>query len=278
MDKIPTCLSLMRRLPPNKIEQNLNGLLNLVPESTEEILQRVDQPLQEAMDTDVGRKFLTCDYNRDGDSFRSPWSNKYFPALEDGFLPSARLRAMESEANELFDAYRELYFEGGTSSVYLWDFEGGFAGCFLIKKFVEGDRSVKNGIWDSIHVVEVREDGPTKASYKLTTTIMLHMEVEKAEVGDTVLSGSLTRQTEVNSAVSEVKTHLANIGRMIEDLETDMRSNLSALYIMKTREVVNSIRASGSSASSLQTASHVSSLSAAVMGHGKNRTIDSETS
>ncbi len=41
---------------------------------------------------------------------------------------------MEIEFNELFDAYRELYFEGGTSSVYLWDLEQGFAGCFLIKK------------------------------------------------------------------------------------------------------------------------------------------------
>ena len=41
---------------------------------------------------------------------------------------------MEIEFNELFDAYREMYFEGGTSSVYLWDQDQGFAGCFLIKK------------------------------------------------------------------------------------------------------------------------------------------------
>jgi hypothetical protein len=72
--------------------------------------------------------------------------------LDDGFAPSERLRALEGdvalssafcswvcelcavEANELFDAYRELYFEGGLSSVYLWDLDGGFAGCFLIKK------------------------------------------------------------------------------------------------------------------------------------------------
>lgn len=65
---------------------------------------------------------------------RSPWSNKYDPPIEDGFQPSERLRAMEIEFNELFDAYRELYFEGGTSSVYLWDLDNGFAGCFLIKK------------------------------------------------------------------------------------------------------------------------------------------------
>ena len=36
--------------------------------------------------------------------------------------------------NEVFDSYRELYFEGGVSSVYLWDLSEGFAGCFLIKK------------------------------------------------------------------------------------------------------------------------------------------------
>ena len=66
--------------------------------------------------------------------FRSPWSNKYEPAIDDGFLPSEKLRAMEVEFNELFDAYREMYFEGGTSSVYLWDQDQGFAGCFLIKK------------------------------------------------------------------------------------------------------------------------------------------------
>lgn len=65
---------------------------------------------------------------------RSPWSNKYDPPLEDGFLPSEKLRNMEVEFNELFDAYREMYFEGGTSSVYLWDQDEGFAGCFLIKK------------------------------------------------------------------------------------------------------------------------------------------------
>ena len=134
-----------------------------------------------------------CDYNRDGDSHRSPWSNKYFPPIDDGFLPSARLRTLEIEANEVFDAYRELYYEGGTSSVYLWDLDGGFAACFLIKKKVEGDRFVNKGSWDSINIVEVSEDGG-KATYKLTTTVMLHMEVDKEVVGKTSLSGSLNRQ------------------------------------------------------------------------------------
>jgi capping protein beta len=42
----------MRRLPPNKIEQNLNGLLNLIPEETDELLQRIDQPLKEETDSE----------------------------------------------------------------------------------------------------------------------------------------------------------------------------------------------------------------------------------
>ena len=59
---------------------------------------------------------------------------------------------------------------------------------------VAGDRFVQQGAWDSINVVEVKEDGAAKASYKLTTTVMLHMGVEKAEVGSTTLSGTMTRQ------------------------------------------------------------------------------------
>lgn len=55
--KIAASLSLMRRLPPNKVEQNLTGLTNLLPDETDELLQRIDQPLQEAMDADTVRNF-----------------------------------------------------------------------------------------------------------------------------------------------------------------------------------------------------------------------------
>lgn len=66
---------------------------------------------------------------------RSPWSNEYDPPIDDGTTPSVKLRKLEIAANEVFDTYRELYFEGGVSSVYLWDLEdGGFAGVVLLKK------------------------------------------------------------------------------------------------------------------------------------------------
>lgn len=88
------------------------------------------------------RDFLCCDYNRDGDSFRSPWSDSYIPPSPGGPQPSARLRQVEVQLNAAFDTYREMYFEGGVSSVYLWDQDEepsmtkdmSFAGVVLLKK------------------------------------------------------------------------------------------------------------------------------------------------
>lgn len=73
-------------------------------------------------------------------------------------MPSKKLRELEVQANDAFDTYREMYdyfskkllilyfyphntlslscryFEGGVSSVYMWDLDGGFAAVVLIKK------------------------------------------------------------------------------------------------------------------------------------------------
>ena len=63
-------LQLMRRLPPEQVVANLGTVLAARPELTEELLSRVDQPLQVAADDVSGRDFLLCDYNRDADSYR----------------------------------------------------------------------------------------------------------------------------------------------------------------------------------------------------------------
>jgi capping protein beta len=68
---IRSCLNIMKRMPPSKIEQNLAGLLSLAgPKHIDELLQRVDQPLQSAIDPESKNPYLLCDYNRDGDSYR----------------------------------------------------------------------------------------------------------------------------------------------------------------------------------------------------------------
>lgn len=79
-----------------------------MPDLTEDLLSSVDQPLQIRRCKKTGRDYLICDYNRDGDSFRSPWSNEYDPPIADGTEPSSALRQLEITANDAFDIYRDL--------------------------------------------------------------------------------------------------------------------------------------------------------------------------
>eukprot|EP00039_Didymoeca_costata_P027602 m.18768 g.18768 ORF g.18768 m.18768 type:complete len:290 (-) comp6399_c0_seq1:3956-4825(-) len=243
--QLDCALDLMRRLPPQNIEENLAGLIDLVPSLCEDLLSSVDQPLKVAKDKTNGKDYLLCDYNRDGDSYRSPWSNTYDPEIEDGAVPSERIRELELQANGAFDTYRELYFEGGVSSVYLWDLDHGFAGVILIKKIGDGSKQVK-GCWDSIHVVEVKENSKSRSAgkdtYKLTSTVMLWLETNKDESGMMKLGGSLTRQDEREMQFDDAHPHIANIGLMIEEMENKMRNTLNEIYFGKTKDIVNDLR------------------------------------
>nr|CAB3227644.1 CAPZB uncharacterized protein LOC100181273 [Phallusia mammillata] len=242
-DKQLDCaLDLMRRLPPQQVEKNLSDLIDLVPDLCEELLASVDQPLRVLRDKQNGKDYLLCDYNRDGDSYRSPWSNQYDPPMSDGAKPSDKLRDLEVDCNTAFDSYRELYYEGGISSVYLWDLDHGFAGAVLIKK--AGDSSTKiKGCWDSIHVIEVQEkSGGRNAHYKLTSTVMLWLQTNKAASGTMNLGGSLTRQVEKDASLNEGNSHISNIGRLVEEMENKMRHTLNEIYFGKTRDIVNDLR------------------------------------
>lgn len=136
-DPLDLSLDLLRRLPPSRIEQNLESIVNLIPAYADDLYSSVDQPLKIQVDSSkegAGREFLCCDYNRDGDSWRSWISNSYSPPIqpgpdestsngEPGTRPSAPLRALELKANSAFETYAKLYYENALSSVYLWDLE-----------------------------------------------------------------------------------------------------------------------------------------------------------
>lgn len=240
--KLDFALDLMRRLPPQQIEKNLTNLIDLVPNLCEDLLSAIDQPLKVARDKKVGKDYLLCDYNRDGDSYRSPWSNAYDPPFDEGVQPSDRLRKLEIEANAAFEQYREMYFEGGVSSVYFWDNDIGFAGVILIKKAGEGNSKNIKGCWDSIHVIEVQERSTsTKVHYKLTSTVMLWLQTNKTGSGMMNLGGSLMRQKEQDGSTSD-STHIANIGRMVEEMENQIRQSLNTIYFDKTKSILNSLR------------------------------------
>ena len=156
---------------------------------------------------------------------------------------------MEETLNTAVDVYRELYYEGGVSSAYLWALDEGFAGVVLFKKGASGGGSAGKGGWDSIHVLEVNESASKRnAHYKLTSTVILDLGLQSAAVDSLELAGNLTRQTQQDLPLhglreSEVEQgHIVNIGRMVEDMETRMRNLLQEVYFGKARDVVGDLR------------------------------------
>ncbi|RLV89546.1 F-actin-capping protein subunit beta [Spathaspora sp. JA1] len=252
-DKFDASLDLLRRLDPRSIQTNLNDICTLVgdDELKQDLLSSVDTPLKSKQCQDTGKMYLCCDYNRDGDSYRSPWSNKYYPEIKGEELPpfpSDLLRQLEIKANDSFDVYRDLYYEGGgVSSVYLWDvaeeedagLDEGFAGVVLFKKETDDG----TGKWDSIHVFEVIPQSKTSILYKLTTSVIL--DLQNSQVSSLRLSGNLTRQLETSQVIElesgavNVETfHLINLGTLIEKSEYNIRNLLQEVYFDKLKDIM----------------------------------------
>ncbi|KAK5658755.1 hypothetical protein OQA88_1565 [Cercophora sp. LCS_1] len=260
-DPFDSALDLLRRLNPKHTTTHLSNIIALAPDLTEDLLSSVDQPLVVRRCKQTGRDYLLCDYNRDGDSYRSPWSNQFDPPLDEGgvggvgagggnegagegAVPGERVRKMEIKANEAFDVYRELYYEGGVSSVYFWNLDDGFAGVVLLKKSSPQGGS-SQGVWDSIHVFEASERGRT-SNYRLTSTVILSLATKGASLGELDLSGNMTRQVEQDLPVENDESHIANIGRLVEDMELKMRNLLQEVYFGKAKDVVGNLRSIGS--------------------------------
>lgn len=249
-DVLKTCLNVMRRMPPSDVEDNLDRLIQIRPDTEEQLLQKVDLPLKVQKDPKTGKNFIQCDYNRDGDSFRSPWSNEYYPPIQGAvFKPSAELRKIEEQANNLFDVYRHLYFEGGYSSVYCWDLsKKDFAACFVIKKDVNPEDPKFEGMqgtWNSIHVFSVTGvDYNEPVKYKLTSTVMVSLVVSKPSLGTIDLSGSVSSLKTKEEKFDPKDGHLPTMGRMLEEVEKNLRNQVEGIYMQKTKEIVNGIRLS----------------------------------
>lgn len=244
-------LSMLKRLPPQDLDDNLTNFAKIAPHLEQTLPFHVGRPLRIDWDPEHCRYFIVCDYNCDAGVYRSPWTNKYFPPPTDGdeelFRPPERLRKLEELFNDVFDAYKTSYYDGGVSSVYLWDLDEGFAGAFLIHKEHSKDVKQEHGIWDSVHIVEVRESQTNAwVDYKLSTSVLLHTQIGKADrqagSEETELGGYITRTTEDKKKRAGEDSHLLHIGRMIEDVEISIRQSLDVIAMAKQREVLNNIR------------------------------------
>jgi capping protein beta len=89
-----------------------------------------------------------------------------------------------------------------------------------------------NGSWDSIHVFDAQDRART-AHYKLTSTVILSLGTDAENLGLMDLSGNMVRQVEQDMAVEDDGSHVANIGKMVEDMELKMR-NLLRKFLPRT--------------------------------------------
>jgi len=204
--------------------------------------------LEVETDTTSGKKFLKHEYNRDGDSYRSPWSNAYFPANPEAtFYPSQQLLQLEQKANEVFATYVQLYYDFAVSSVYFSDIDSqGFNACFLVKKEMDASAQVREGNWDAIHVVVCNMKEAPKVSYKVISTVLISLQMAKATgVGSLQIHGSSSKTASEHVMLPENfghpngtdadQFHISHIGRLIEANEDALRQTVQENYISKQR-------------------------------------------
>jgi capping protein beta len=107
---------------------------------------------------------------------------------------------------------------------------------------VDKKKGLESGIWDTINFVNVKfqNEGSLKATYKLTTTVILQMSLNHNVCGAVDLSGSITKQVETTAAIKSFydhQSHVDNIGKLVEELETTLRNQVEEIYFKKSQEV-----------------------------------------
>jgi capping protein beta len=99
-----------------------------------------------------------------------------------------------------------------------------------------------SGVWDSVHVFEVQLNGRRSANYQVTSTVMLDMTDKSDKLGRLDISGNLTRQLAKTLPMEDEGSHIANIGTLIEEIESKLRNTLNEVYFGKTRDIVGDLR------------------------------------
>ena len=80
----------------------------------------------------------------------------------------------------------------------------------------------------------------------MTSTVILSLGTDSEALGALDLSGNMVRQVEQDMAVEDDGSHVANIGKMVEDMELKMRNLLQEVYFGKAKDVVGDLRSVGS--------------------------------
>lgn len=134
MDKSKTdiCVEISQHIPPRDIpmylESNVNwfNYIELSPglisqERRQHIAETIISPLTINTSDSLGY-FINCKFNQEENSFRSPWSNVYFPSASTHKVFIKEMRELEVKLNKLVKIYAKLYYgDKAITSAFAWD-------------------------------------------------------------------------------------------------------------------------------------------------------------
>lgn len=202
--------------------------------------------------------FIESDYNKDGDSYRSPWSNTYFPQKQSDKLLPKELRELEQKINQLIKLYLKIYYsEDAISSAYIMfqdeSISNGFTCPVFIKsKVVNSEYLTDNSFLESTNIISVkfmreRTDSPNKEKikviYKTNTIFLFKLELKNLE--NCSYNGTkyceCLKTTYINNYFDYEK-HLRYIGKSIEENEGNLRLKLEEIYLGKSNFICKEIR------------------------------------
>ena len=257
MSKLSSCLNLSLLLPISKLEKNVNAISSLIyneDETLDSFLQKVDQPLIINLQKKGG--FICCEFNRDGDSYRIPGTNEYLPQIEDGNLLKEKFLQLEIEFNKIFRIYTNFYYStNAICSVYVYPIDENnddeFVVSALISHSIEGENNSK-GKWETTNLCTINVDYDNKeVSYNLITSVVVYLNgniktgINNNNNNNLNLGGSLMKNVKKNVKFKDNiddQFHITNVGNLIEDLETNICSEIEVIYFQKTIQIIDSAR------------------------------------
>lgn len=182
-------------------------------------------------------------------------------------LPPANLRPLEGVLNDVFKQYMQLYYDKGTSSVYVWETkkpvterertrgmgttEMSTAIAILIKKEVIDPRIGCEACWDSIHVIEISDSSSSHVTYRLNASVIVKIRLGDEKTGTSEFNYSTQKFHEQKVSVQRVYAthersnplrHVTTVGAMVENMENTIRQSMENVTAPRLLQNVSSVR------------------------------------
>ena len=127
-------------------------------------------------------------------------------------------------------------------------------------KLAQSGQGIDEGTWDAIHVVTTSIEG-NQAKYTSVSAVFALMNCSSTNtVGKMDLGGNLNMMKE---QVCELKPkqdvntqHIGNIGRLVEQIESEMRSEVHGIFLNKPKGIINGCRYPAGMENSAQKKAH----------------------